>query len=101
MLVAILDPAHGMAKVDRERGHDDIFGRQPRLRAEPAANVGRDDTDLALLNAEHFAQAEPHDVGRLRRTVEHQRVEPMIPMRERGATLRAARPLGGACGSGG
>ena len=46
MLVAILDPAHRVVEFEGQRGEDDLLRIEPRLRAEPAADIGRDDAQL-------------------------------------------------------
>ena len=66
MLAAILDPAHRMAAAHRQPRQADFLRQQDALVAEAAADIGRDDADLALLDAEAFGQAVAHDVRHLR-----------------------------------
>ena len=51
MLAPVLDPAHRMADLHRDRGDRDVFRHQPVLAAEAAADIGRDDADLVLRQA--------------------------------------------------
>ena len=46
MLAPILDPAHRMADLQRDRGDGDVLRHDAVLAAEAAADVGRDDADL-------------------------------------------------------
>ena len=67
MLVAVLDPAHRVVEFERQRGEDDLFRVEPRLGPEPAADIGRDDPDLALVEPRISADRDPHRVRRLGR----------------------------------
>ena len=95
MFVAILDPAHRMIEFERERGEDDLFRIEPRLRAEAAADIGRDDADAAQLDAENFADRDAHRVRRLGRGVDHDLVEPVVAIGEDAAAFhrRAGLPV--------
>jgi hypothetical protein len=57
MLATILGPAHRMAAMHREPGKADFFRQQNSFMPEAAADVGRNDTDSALLHAEAFGKA--------------------------------------------
>ena len=48
MLAPILDPAHRMSDLERDRRDRDVLRHDPVLAAEAAADVGRDDADLVL-----------------------------------------------------
>src|SRR5207237_8296150 len=52
MLAAVLGPAHRMTATHRQPGKADFFRQQDSLVSKTAADVGRDDTDSALLHAE-------------------------------------------------
>ena len=69
MLAAVLDPAHRMAATHRQPRQADFFRQQDALVAEAAADVGRNDADLALLHAEAFGKAAAHDMRHLRAEV--------------------------------
>ena len=53
MLASILDPAHRMSDLQRERGDGNVLRHDPVLAAEAAADVGRDDAHLVFGDAEH------------------------------------------------
>ena len=65
MLAPVLDPAHRMAAVHREPAEADLLRQQDALVAEATADVGRDDADLALVEAETLGEAGAHDVRHL------------------------------------
>ena len=56
MLAAVLDPAHRMADLQRDRGDGDVLRHDAVLAAEAAADVGRDDADLVLRQAERLGE---------------------------------------------
>ena len=93
MLAAVFDPAHRMVDFERQRRDHRLFGRQPRLRAEAAADVGRDHPDAAFLEIEHLGQSQPDDVRDLRRAVDHELIEPMVAIGEHRASLERHRDL--------
>ena len=93
MLAAVLDPAHRMVELERQRRDGRLLGRQARLRAKAAADVGRDHADAALLEIEHLGQSQPDDVRDLRRAVDDELVEPMVAMRQHGAAFERHRDL--------
>ena len=51
VLAAILDPAHRMAAAHRQPAERNFLGEQDPLVAEAAADIGRDDADLAMVKA--------------------------------------------------
>ena len=87
MLAAILDPAHRMADLHGDRGDGDVFRHDPVLAAEAAADVGRDDADLVLRQAERLRQADPHHMAALGGEVHHQLVVAMIPVGQHAAAF--------------
>ena len=93
MLAAVLDPAHGMIEFERERGDRRLFRRQPRLRPETAAHVGRDDANVALLEPEHLGQSQPDDVRHLGRGVDDELVQPMVAIGQHRAPLERHRDM--------
>ena len=69
-------------------GADRLLGVDEDLRAEPAADVGRDDAQLVLGREAHErGQHEPRDMRVLARRVERDRVGPRIVVAERRARL--------------
>jgi hypothetical protein len=82
MLAAVLDPAHRVPQFKGEGGHDDLFGVEPRLRPEAAADIGGDDANAAYLEAEELAQCDAHRVRRLGRGVDDDLVEPVVAIGE-------------------
>ena len=65
MFAAILGPAHRMAATHRQPGKADFFRQQDALVPEAAPDVGRNDTDSALLHAEAFGEATARNVRHL------------------------------------
>ena len=95
MLAAILDPAHRVIELQGQRGQDDLFRVEPRLGPEPAADIGGDDADAALLEIEELAQRDAHGMRRLGRGIDHDLVEPVVATGEHGAAFerRARLPV--------
>ncbi len=99
VLAAILDPAHGMAAAHRQPGQTNLFGQQDALVTKTAADVGRDDTDLAFFHAETFGKTATGDVRHLGRRMQRELVGPAIEGRdhatafERGHALPRGRDL--------
>ena len=87
MLVAVLDPAHRVVEFQRQRGEDDLLRIEPRLGAEAAADIGRDDPDAALVDPENLADRDAHRVRRLGRGVDHDLVEPVVAIGQHAAAL--------------
>src|SRR3984893_4064345 len=96
MLAPVLDPAHGVAFARREPGKADLFRQQNSLVAESAANIGRYDTDLALLHAHAVRQAVANDVRNLRASIKRELIEAMIEGGDHAAPLERRHAL--ACG---
>jgi hypothetical protein len=87
MFAPVLDPAHDIAFAHRQPGKTDFFRQQNALMAEPAADIGRYDTDLALIHAHAIRQAVAHDVRHLRAGVERELIEAVIEGRDHAASL--------------
>ena len=87
MLAAVLDPAHRMPDLHGDRGDRDVFRHEAVLAAEAAADVGRDDADLVLRQAERLGQADPHHMAALGRQVDHQLVVAVIPVGQHAAAF--------------
>ena len=64
MLAPVLDPAHRMADLQRDRRDGDVFRHDAVLAAEAAADVGRDDADLVLRQAERLGKRRSASRGR-------------------------------------
>ncbi len=54
VFAAVLDPAHRMAAMHGKPAETNFLGQQDAFVAEPPADVGRDDADLTLFEAETF-----------------------------------------------
>ena len=66
MLAPVLDPAHRIARRG-EPGDANLLGVQHAFVAEAAADIGRDDAELALLEAEMAGKPGADDMRHLRR----------------------------------
>ena len=72
VLAARLDPLDRLADLERDDRGDDLLAIELQLRAEPAADVGRDDPQLVLGDAGGQRQQDPHDVRDLGRRPERE-----------------------------
>src|SRR5262245_55663440 len=72
MLATVLKPANRMVDLGREPAERDLLGAQQALVTEAASHIRRDDTDLAVLEPETFAQAGLHRVRELGRRDERE-----------------------------
>ena len=88
-LAALLRPLDGPAEAPRKREDEHLLGVDVQLRAEAAADVGRDDADLRLGDAEHDGGEDAQDVRHLRRRPERQLVHEGL--REAGARFDRVR----------
>ncbi len=97
MLAPVLDPAHGMAALHGEPGQADFLRQQNPFMAEAAADIGRDDADPALLQAEAIAQTIAHDMRHLAAAVEGELIEPVVEGRHHATAFQGghALPRGG------
>ena len=93
MLAAILDPAHGMAELEREPGERDLLAAQQALVAEAAADIGRDDADRAVREAEALGKPGLHDVRHLRRGDDGEIAQTVVPPGEHAAALERQHAL--------
>ena len=92
MLAAVLDPAHRVIELQRKRRQDDFLGVKSRLRAKPAADIGRNDANGALINAQILGNRDPHHMRRLGRGIDHDFIEPMVAIGEHSTPFeRSAR----------
>ena len=66
VLAAAFDPAEGKLIAHREAGKHHLFGIDADLHAEPAADLGRDDANGVLGNAQHAGELAAHEVRGLR-----------------------------------
>jgi len=88
MLAAVLDPAHRVIELQRKRRQDDFLGVKSRLRAKPAADIGRNDANGALINAQILGNRDPHHMRRLGRGIDHDFIEPMVAIGEHGTPFQ-------------
>src|SRR5438105_315587 len=79
----VLDPAHGMANLHGDGRHRDVFGHQPVLAAEAAADVRRNDAHLVLGQAQNPGKAQSLHLTSLGREVHNQLVRAMVPIGKR------------------
>ncbi len=95
VLGAVLDPAQRVIALERQRRQHDLLGVEPRLRAEPAADIGRDDAQAALLDIEDLAERDADRMRRLGRGINHDLVEPVVAISQDGAAFerRAGLPV--------
>ena len=87
MLAAVLDPAHRMADLHGDRGDGDVLRHDAVLAAEAAADIGGDDADLVLRQAERLREADPHHVAALGREINHELVVAVIPVGQHAAAF--------------
>ena len=93
LLEAVLEPAHRPAELPRQAGADDLLGQQDALVAEAAADVGRDDAHLALVEAEAVGEAGLGDVRHLGRGRDDHLLEPRIPFGQHAPALERRHAL--------
>ena len=55
MFVALLNPAHRVIELKRQRREYDFLGIEPGLWSKSTTHIGRDDSDTTLLEPENFA----------------------------------------------
>ena len=89
-LGAGLGPLDGSAEVLGQRAEEEVLGVGARLRAEAAADVGGDDTDLVLVEPEHLGHRLTDRVGALVAGVDHEAAV-LVPVGRRRAGLDGAR----------
>ena len=65
MLTAVLEPAHRMLDLRRQPAERHLFGAQQSLVAEAAADIGRDDAHIAVLEPEAFGKPGLHGMRKL------------------------------------
>ena len=87
MLAPVLDPAHRVADLQRQRRDRDVLGHDAVLAAEAAADVGGDDTDLVLGQAQRLRHADPHHVSALGGEIDDELVVAVIPVGQDAAAL--------------
>ena len=87
MLAAVLDPAHRMADLHGDGGDGDVLRHDAVLAAEAAADVGGDDADLVLRQAERLRHADPHHMAALGGQMDHQFVVAVVPVRQHAAAF--------------
>ena len=87
MLEAVLDPFHRPLQQYGRQAGDDILRVEDQLRAEPAADVGRDDAYLVLVAPEHVAKEAHRSVRHLRRAPERKPVVQRVMQRDGAAAF--------------
>ncbi len=80
MLAPILYPAHGMPPRQGEPGDADLLRLENAFVAEPAADIGRDDAQLPLLDAEAIGKAGADEMWHLGRGDDDELVVPVVPI---------------------
>ena len=95
-LRAIFRPLHRDAEALGDRRRDVLFAVDVDLRAEAAADFGRDGADLILAEAGHRRDERPQDVRVLRRRPDGHRLLARLVVRDDAARLpsRSARDAG-------
>ena len=93
MLAPVLDPADGAAAFHREPRKRHLLGGKDALVAEAAADVGRNDANLALVEAEALGEARAHDVRYLGGAMDDELLEPAVPMRDHPPALERRHAL--------
>src|SRR5260370_35105882 len=83
LLAPVLDPADGVTELARKEGGADLLGEQQALVTEAAADVGRPDADLAVIETQAIGETRAHDVRDLLRGVDQGLLHPPIPTRAR------------------
>jgi len=87
MFTSVLDPSHRMPDLQGDRSDGDILRHDAVLAAESAAHVRSDDANLLFGQAEHARKRQPLDLAALRREIDDEFVEPIIPIRENAASF--------------
>ena len=87
VLEAILDEPDGPDEGHGVQAGEEILGVDPELQPEAAANVGRDDPDRLLAEAERLGQLLADEVRDLGRHVDVERARAGSPLREHGSRL--------------
>ena len=93
MLAAVLDPAHRVSNLQRDRRDRDVLRHQAVLAAEAAADVGRDDADLVLGQPKDARQPDALHVPALGREINDELVHPVVPVGEHAAAFERHRRL--------
>ena len=76
----VFEPADWLAGIERDGADDDLLRHQPRLAAEPAADVGGNDAQLVGRQVQHLRQTGAHQMRNLRRQIDNQLLRPRVPM---------------------
>src|SRR5580700_8256728 len=87
MLAAVLQPAHRIIDALREPGQRHLLAAQQALVAEAAADVGRNDPECTMGEAEAFAQAGLHRMWKLGRSEERELSKPSVAISEDAAAF--------------
>ncbi len=93
MFVALLNPAHRVIELKRQRREYDFLGIEPGFWSKSTTHIGRDDSDTTLLEPENFTERDTQRVRRLRRGINHDLIEPVIAIGENAATLHRSSGL--------
>jgi hypothetical protein len=93
VLAPILDPAQRMAELQRRPGESDFLAQQNALVAEAAADIGRDDADAPLLDAEALGKTGANDVRLLGRADENEVIEAAVASGDDAAAFQRAHDL--------
>ena len=93
LLAAILDPAYGMAEMAGQPGGTDFFLQQDALVAEAAADIGRDDADARLVEAETAGKTGADDVRQLSGSIDQQLFQSAVPGGDDASALQRRHAL--------
>ena len=96
MFTPVFDPAHRTFEPHRQISKADLFAEQDALVAKSTADIGRDDADHALIDAETFGKTVSDDVRHLRRGIDHDLLRLIVPIGHHAAAFdgRHALPCG-------
>src|SRR5215472_8617100 len=99
MFAAVLDPPYRTAEPHRQPAGTYLLGQQDPLIAKTAADIGRDDPDLRVVEPQAFGKTLAHDVRQLRGRIEDELPEPRVALRDQPAPFdrRHALARGAQC----
>src|SRR2546427_9051235 len=87
MLAPIPDPAHGMSQRPGEPRDADLLRLQNAFVAEAAADIGRDDAQLPLLDAETVGKPVADEMRHLCRSDDDKLIMPVVPVGKHALTF--------------
>ena len=87
MLAPILDPPYRVSAVHCQPAKAHLFRQEDPFVSEAAADIGRDDTHLPLLEAQATGKPGTDDVRHLAGRIERELFEPRVPQRDHAAAF--------------